>query len=203
MPLYEGLAAPDLTYTSAVAAIEKICRAFLDLKTEGSKDRDRRRAGSCASMQAKYPDTHFLGIYGRTGACAALLYVRPIYSCFRQRQIHSASYCWKPAPAASVSPASRRRDPADIFQPMTRRAPFAVLDNDLGRAVERALLPCPTIRPRRGGSPRGFRGPRAFATIFPGIGRRRRPNRVKRIHGDFASMALEAGGGTLSALAFK
>lgn len=142
---YAAFARPILLYVGRVA-VEKNLRAFLDLKTPGTKvvigD-----GPDLAMLAAQYPAAHFLGaMHGDALArhyAAADLFVFPsttdtfglvlLEACASGLRI--ASY---PAPG-----------PVDIFSDPETCA-FAVLDADLEQAVNRALaLPDPGPLPRR------------------------------------------------------
>jgi glycosyltransferase involved in cell wall biosynthesis len=144
LPAYANLPRPILLYVGRVA-VEKNLRAFLDIKTPGSKV----VIGDGPDMQllkSEYPTAHFLGTVegeqlGRHYA-AADLFVFPsttdtfglvlLEACAAGLRI--ASY---PAPG-----------PADIFADAATRG-FAVLDSDLEQAVQKALaLPDTPALPR-------------------------------------------------------
>jgi len=144
LPAYADLPRPILLYVGRVA-VEKNLRAFLDLRTPGSKV----IIGDGPDMHLlknEYPAAHFLGTMegeqlGRHYA-AADLFVFPsttdtfglvlLEACAAGLRI--ASY---PAPG-----------PADIFSTAAARA-FAVLDSNLEQAVAKALdLPDTPALPR-------------------------------------------------------
>jgi glycosyltransferase involved in cell wall biosynthesis len=141
---YANLPRPILLYVGRVA-VEKNLRAFLDLKTPGSKviigD-----GPDLPMLRAEYPAAHFLGPHAGEGLArhyaAADLFVFPsttdtfglvlLEACASGLRIASM-----PAPG-----------PSDIFADAETRA-FAVLDSDLGRAVAGALaLPIDPQKPR-------------------------------------------------------
>jgi glycosyltransferase involved in cell wall biosynthesis len=150
LPAYENLPRPILLYVGRVA-IEKNLRAFLDLKMAGSKV-VIGEGPDLSLLRNEYKDAHFLGSYVEEDLArryaAADLFVFPsmtdtfglvlLEACAAGLRI--ASY---PAPG-----------PIDVFaHPKTHH--FAVLDPNLGRAIEKAL-----------GLPDDPDVPRAFASGF-------------------------------------
>jgi len=142
---YAFLPRPILLYVGRVA-VEKSLNTFLALKTPGSKivigD-----GPALPSLRAAYPDAHFPGFMKLETLvrhyAAADLFVFPSTTDTFGLVLLEACACGLriasvPAPG-----------PADLFAGEAARA-FAVLDDDLGRAVECALaLPDDPSAPRR------------------------------------------------------
>jgi len=131
---YSHLMRPILLYVGRVA-IEKNLRAFLGLKTQGTKVivGDGPDLGL---LKREYPDTHFLGsLEGKTLArhyAAADLFVFPsVTDTFGLVLIEACASGLRIASYPSSGP-------LDIFSHEKTRN-FAVLDADLGRAIESAL----------------------------------------------------------------
>lgn len=142
---YAGLPRPILIYVGRVS-IEKNVGAFLDLRTPGSKvvvgeGDDLQR------LRARYPDVHFTGLV--TGEALARHYAGADLFVFPSRT-DTFGLVLPEAAACGLRIASvPAPGPADIFAGEKARV-FAVLNDDLSRAVEQALrLPDDPAKPRR------------------------------------------------------
>lgn len=142
---HAGLPRPILLYVGRVS-IEKNVGEFLDLKTPGSKvvvgegdDLER--------LRTRYPDAHFTGLI--TGKDLARHYAAADLFVFPSRTDTFGLVLLEAAACGLRIASLPAPGPADIFADPAARA-FAVLDDDLGTAIEQALqLPDDPAIPRR------------------------------------------------------
>jgi glycosyltransferase involved in cell wall biosynthesis len=147
---YAGLPRPILLYTGRVA-VEKNLRAFLDLDLNGSKvvvgD-----GPNLADLRARYPQAHFMG--AKTGEDLARHYAAADLFVFPSLTDTFGLVLLEACAAGLRISACEAPGPVDLFaQP--EAAAFSALENDLGRAVRRALA-----------LPQNADAPRAFAARF-------------------------------------
>jgi glycosyltransferase involved in cell wall biosynthesis len=148
--LYEKLPRPILLSVGRVA-VEKNLRAFLALQTPGSKvvvgdgpDLD--------VLRAEYPDTHFLG--GLSGEALGRAYAAADLFVFPSKTDTFGLVLLEACASGLRVAAYPVMGPADVFADERSKA-FAVLDENLQNAVDRALA-----------LPDNPEIPRAFASTF-------------------------------------
>jgi glycosyltransferase involved in cell wall biosynthesis len=150
LPAYSALPRPILLYVGRVA-VEKNLRAFLDVDTVGSHvvigD-----GPDLASLRREYPGAHFLG--AMSGENLARHYAPADVFVFPSTTDTFGLVLLEACAAGLRVAAMPAPGPSDIFADDMGKS-FAVIDNDLGRAVAAALQ-----------LPDHSDGPRAFARQF-------------------------------------
>lgn len=131
---YKNLPRPLLLNVGRVA-VEKNLRAFLDLKTEGSKV--VIGAGpTLETLRSEYPDAHFLG--AMSGETLARHYAAADLFVFPSKTDTFGLVLLEACAAGLRCAAYPVTGPADVFADPSAKA-FVVLDADLQKAVDRAL----------------------------------------------------------------